>query len=101
MPYSGAIRFVCECGDVVPDGGAAVMHALEGHDVVRERFSLGEWRFLDVQDSRSVVDAMFQLLREDGEEPQAFIERLNRRTEEARRELERIEEAERALGVRE
>lgn len=100
IKVAGAIRFVCECGQVADSGVFAVAHTFEGHEVVRERYSLGSWYYLDTLDGRSVAEMMWNKLKESGEEPPAFIERMKQRTREKEEELQAIEAVEREMGIR-
>lgn len=75
------VRFICECGaaweyQTSADGGHALEHTFEGHEVVRERYSLGAWHFLDTLNGRTVSEMVWNALRKDGEDPQRFLDNL-------------------------
>jgi len=75
------VRFTCECGEkweyrTSADGGHALEHTFEGHEVVRERFRMGQWYFHDTLNGRSVAEMVWNALKRDGEDPQRFLERL-------------------------
>lgn len=95
----GAIRFICECGPTFTEGFEAILHTFDGHEVVRERFSLGEWRFLDTLDGRSVAEIAYNKLKLDGESPERFVARFKAMTDAAEERAAAIEEAEREMGI--
>ena len=100
LPTTGNVRFICECGERFPEGGMAVMHALEGHEVVRERYSLGQWYFHDTVNGHSVAEMIWNVCKAEGEDPQAFLERIQGLIVKKEEELAAIETAEREMGVR-
>jgi len=75
------LRFICECGatwkyETSADGGHALEHTFDGHEVVRERYSIGAWHFVDTLNGRTISEMVWNALRRDGEDPQRFLERL-------------------------
>ena len=99
FPTSGDVRFICECGQTFKEGGVAIMHTFEGHEVVRERFSIGDWYYHDTLNGRSVAEMIWNRLKADGEDPQAFLERIKGIVAERETEMQAIEAAEREMGI--
>jgi len=90
---------VCECGGVFVSGAEAIGHTFQGHEVVRERFSIGDWYYHDTLDGRSVAEMIWNRLKADGEDPQAFLERIKGIVAERETEMQAIEAAEREMGI--
>lgn len=94
-PRWGDRRFACECGDRFASGQLAIMHAFEGHELVRERFA-GRWHFVE---RVPVRDFVVERLRERGESFDEFAARLRARGDELVRAANLLDDADRARGI--
>ncbi|MDA1010499.1 MAG: hypothetical protein O2888_03385 [Chloroflexi bacterium] len=99
------VRFTCICGvtwkyESSADGGHALEHTFEGHEVVRERWSLGAWHFVDTLNGRTVSEMVWNALKKDGEDPERFLARLQQAVAERDEEIAAVEAAREAVGER-
>lgn len=80
----GTRRFACECGARMTEGGQAVEHALNRHQVAIEEKRNGEWRYALGTGEKQVMDMIIERMRMRGEDIPGFIRRLEELAEKAR-----------------
>lgn len=76
---SGERRFACQCGTHYTDASQALTHTIQGHEVVMERFTHGEWAFHPQPISEYIIELLEPKL--GGEGMEAYVSRLERLAE--------------------
>lgn len=83
-PQTGDRRFACQCGAHYYDGGTALAHTMLGHEVVLERYSVGDWTYHPVPVADYLIEQLME--RESGEGVEAFVSRIEKMAGKAQRE---------------